>query len=1097
MNAEIIRENDQILGYTLQRKIGSGGYGDVWEAEAPGGLKKAIKIIHGFHDEKRAQAEWKALNRIKDARHPFLLSLERIETFNSKLIVISELADRSLADLASDYRRNQETGIPREELIGYLRDSADALDYLNATFGLQHLDIKPENLLLVSGHAKVADFGLVKDLQEASQSLMSGMTPAYAAPELFDGRPGPASDQYSLATVYQEMLTSCRPFPGTTPAQLAAQHMHGKPDLRSLPISDQAIVARALSRDPADRFPTCSRFIAQLADRKTRKKMVKTRASVRHPIDTSCNTERCEVSPNSDSSTDRILENRLTFKSVELESLQPPACNPAEAVFQPTIVIGIGRSCSAVIQAVKQRLVARHGSLDVLPSLGLLCIDSDEAALAALSHDSEDAAMKLSETLAIPLRRSEQYRQHKKLDLSWISRRWIYNIPRSLQTEGLRPLGRLAFADHYSAICQKISDTIGCVAKTEHLAQTCDTLDLNPPDRAQVRVILVSNISGGIGSGMTNELAFTIRLLLAENGISDSQLIGMLMYSNHRGRERSLSTANAYAYMCELRHFAEAGYPGDRRLGIPEFGDELPFDFTYGLKMADDSTTCGSTCLDRIAEYICLSSTTRCQAFFDACREPERQDDEFTLRSFGISACGPGLPAQAQPAVESLSRDLIRYWSSGTQAEDFCPREFADACFNEFALTFEDATARATEIISHLDGWQEAADAIKQATRRLTPPASNFELVTDYFDQILDVTHAHRETSRDGTRLCMSAESEIAGQAQLVGDGLSRRILELVGGARVNLPGARQAVQACVEKVVHDLDRVTSELHSLHRAMQQIRETFPQWPSRSIDPGRTHAQWIQRYAQLRWLDFRNRCCHDYYRVIRSCLTSTDEMLKKLTMQLELVERAFVVSDQAPATTPAEGTIQRLLADSLTTHRATHLRQLETLVVETIEHRGARFLDLLSDAMNWQESLPQIVRRSAQAVLSNAFANIAFDEVISSNQVQPSELKRWLNQQLNAAMPSVTDCGGGSRLLLAQPRHGGGMILPETISNEFGLQPCPINGTTGDVVFCFEVEGILLANFAFRVLIEAPEATEIAKRIHSRDDVDWTTLSDLM
>ena len=68
-----------ILGYTLKERIGAGGYGEVWSAEAPGGFAKAVKLVYGYHDEKRAQTELKAMDRIKQVRHPFLLSLERIE----------------------------------------------------------------------------------------------------------------------------------------------------------------------------------------------------------------------------------------------------------------------------------------------------------------------------------------------------------------------------------------------------------------------------------------------------------------------------------------------------------------------------------------------------------------------------------------------------------------------------------------------------------------------------------------------------------------------------------------------------------------------------------------------------------------------------------------------------------------------------------------------------------------------------------------------------------------------------------------------------------------------------------------------------------
>jgi hypothetical protein len=68
------QSNEPIPGYKLVKRIGAGGYGEVWTAEAPGELIKAIKFVYGLLDEDRAARELKALNRIKGVRHPFLLS---------------------------------------------------------------------------------------------------------------------------------------------------------------------------------------------------------------------------------------------------------------------------------------------------------------------------------------------------------------------------------------------------------------------------------------------------------------------------------------------------------------------------------------------------------------------------------------------------------------------------------------------------------------------------------------------------------------------------------------------------------------------------------------------------------------------------------------------------------------------------------------------------------------------------------------------------------------------------------------------------------------------------------------------------------------
>ena len=83
-------------GYTLTERIGSGGYAEVWRAEAPGGIEKAVKIVYGYYDDEFASQELKALERIKGVRHPFLLSLERFEVLNGRLAILTELADMSL-----------------------------------------------------------------------------------------------------------------------------------------------------------------------------------------------------------------------------------------------------------------------------------------------------------------------------------------------------------------------------------------------------------------------------------------------------------------------------------------------------------------------------------------------------------------------------------------------------------------------------------------------------------------------------------------------------------------------------------------------------------------------------------------------------------------------------------------------------------------------------------------------------------------------------------------------------------------------------------------------------------------------------------------
>ncbi len=267
------RGDEPLAGYRLLEPLGSGGFGEVWKCEAPGGLLKAIKFVRGglkaIHGSTSAEEELQAIQRVRAIRHPFLLSIERVEHVNNSLIIVTELADKNLDALFQECRRAGQSGIPREKLVAYLREAAEALDVLNVRHDLLHLDVKPRNLFLVGDHVKVGDFGLVNALEASNRFSrpihLESLTPLYAAPELLQGHISRTCDQYSLAIAFQELLTGTLPFRGDNARQLLLVRHQAEPDLHALHPLDRTVVARALDRDPAKRFPSCAAFIRSLA----------------------------------------------------------------------------------------------------------------------------------------------------------------------------------------------------------------------------------------------------------------------------------------------------------------------------------------------------------------------------------------------------------------------------------------------------------------------------------------------------------------------------------------------------------------------------------------------------------------------------------------------------------------------------------------------------------------------------------------------------------------------------------------------------------------------------------------------------------------
>jgi len=168
-------------------------------------------------------------------------------------------------------RLGRERQLPIDDALQVAREVAEALGYAHAR-GVVHRDIKPDNILLSGGHARVADFGIARAIDAAGSERLTetGLavgTPAYMSPEQsmaephIDGR----SDLYSVGCVLYEMLAGEPPYTGPTAQAIIAKRMtHPVPSVRTVretvPEPVDRALATALARAPADRFPTAAQF---------------------------------------------------------------------------------------------------------------------------------------------------------------------------------------------------------------------------------------------------------------------------------------------------------------------------------------------------------------------------------------------------------------------------------------------------------------------------------------------------------------------------------------------------------------------------------------------------------------------------------------------------------------------------------------------------------------------------------------------------------------------------------------------------------------------------------------------------------------------
>lgn len=1045
-------------GYTIDRPLGSGGFGEVFLCNAPGGIKKAVKVVYGSLDDERAEREMRSLERIKDVRHPFLVGLERVEIVNQQLVFVTELADRSLKDRFREATQDGRSGIPRDELMSYLRDASEALDYLYEKHTLQHLDIKPENMLLVGDHLKVADFGLIKDLRDASMSMVGGVTPLYAPPEVLDGRPSRHSDQYSLAIVYMEMLTGELPFNGRTAGQLAAQHMHSAPNLSALPTSDRYAIGKALSKSPMRRFESCREFVQAILN--PPKKSFAVRGS---------ESDSVEVDPDIEQSS---AANSPLMQTTDVATQALPPMDGLVDHSAPAVVIGLGGLGGAVVKGLRNRLAERFGADTDVPAVQLLYIDTERDAVSDATRGHGMRRLQPNETLLIPLRSAQEYREQKKSLLSWISRRWLYNIPRSLRTEGIRPLGRLALVDHAMTVKHRIESAIAAAANPASAQQSTVSTGVAFAAKAP-RVFVVASTAGGTGSGMLTDVGYLAQQVMSDLKL-DGHVVGVAMHgSGLRTETRDLAHANTIATMAELFHFSQdhERYPGDECFPPAPTGN-APFQHTYSLNLGDElSESDFAQRSDEIATYLSNNIVGASASFFDVARR-DADVGEATVRSFGVGTLG-GSSSASLPSPDVLCDAILDRWVEHCQTDVTYggaanPQVTASSEIDrvasetliELGLQSTDAPGITLELESRVDickgviseAW--AASASSGVARRA--------------EATLALVEGALSGDESNSGLCGELAAAVSKNATKQRDERLKVIRETIFSPPTEgVPGIEDAMGmmfALIRELVDAQQACDSRAKQRRAEVDALRRSGP---PKGADRGKSCSDEFVRYL----IDYCRRRLGETIEQTRA--SELQALIADTVGASQLFGKIRQSLDAARDVLGRVATGRDDLSEDM-------LDRFEQRVRNDVLSRVGTFWPMVIVDPKHRNGFIKALRQVATDAVSEHCLAVSTAASATDGSDDP----------VRDAKPRFTCRPGSVRWLITGPTERAVAPLMQRLERQFGQKPTFVHGGDGRVTLYCEGENLPMGNVTREMIGGRSDLLEVAHRIRSRQDIDW-------
>jgi hypothetical protein len=788
----------------------------------------------------------------------------------------------------------------------------------------------------------------------------------------------------------------------------------------------------------------------------------------------------------------------------------------------PTVVIGLGGTAAHLLERLQLRVVDRLGDA-AATVLQLLVVDTDPQTLNEIDRHHDSQAILPLNTLTTPLRSSAEYRQQGQQHRRWMSRRWLYNIPRSLRTDGLRPLGRLALLSNSARVLMVLRAAIA-----QSLAGGPAGGSSTPP-----RILLVSSLSGGTGSGMLLDVAYAIRAELQARGIHSAEIDGLLLHATPTDAGRDKANLNAVVTLRELCHYSADGrfYPGEPLLETPPFhGNNRTFRNLDLLPLGSDlDTPAWLRQIDHAAEFVYARLATPLDSHRHAAGALPSKGPAVNLlqvRQIGGDAHG---------FLEQLTRDLClavtETWLGRTSSMLSATRTTSGSATLVLNAAKNDRQERLLRLTGEAQACLRQSGAsigplLKQAHHMLEQELGNDERswLQQRMEEVLAVADAARHSDHDAAQTVIQAldqrvgldfetepdrqrsqtlfdllRARLASQAMQVASRITSWIADLVDHPEGGVEAAIHAAESC-RQALRDLKLAAGqELQAIRNRQTGIRialttstsQTESARPGRNWLGGRSRNRLAleEKLIQLGLFVFEELglvCVDCQLHAIESHVSDTIDQLLNLAQEVRNLQARWTESEADDAVHHEDEPIQRLLHEN----RYRLVAELRLRIEREVLTGPRKLQRFLPQKGVLAKDLEAPLRRHARQVVLHCTRRLI------SLLLQPCSGQAAADVDLETCLQTILDepwmlpISGPERAFVIAPRDAAGSQLEARLKLPSG-SVTPIYATTNCLAVCREVRNIPLDAIVQHLVGPQSALWSLAENMHTRIDVEWS------